>query len=307
MLLVCSRYCCLEIYRFEIATPNVGGLLRLKDIPMVIDDFNSSGFGDQSSGPISSTPVIKRETNPAHRPIQNPVSPVNSDMPAQAALLAKTPDQPLSHDPVERKWQIMREAQKHFPNDSVAADLTVTQALHESHPHRPAMSRVAREKNNLFGIRHKGRYAAFPTWQDSVEAYAHTITNNFPDVLGQKDFETASWGLMHGVGGRSYAQDKLYLSKLIRTYRSQVEPMHHSISPASPSLSVDYKTSNTLQKGRYHVLKGARHPIQGTEQLVKNAWGKDFPVRRMPRIKPSQADTHPRPGKPPRKIHHPDI
>ncbi|MER2520488.1 MAG: glucosaminidase domain-containing protein [Bdellovibrionales bacterium] len=250
---------------------------------MTIEQEFTTGYGDKHSGQFP--PPTSRSHEQTLR-LPKPESEVRlgkTELSSEKAL------EPLSRNPSERKAQIWQEAQRIFPKDRVAADLLTTQALHESHPHLQNMSQTAKEKNNLLGIRGKKGYAAFPSWQASMESYAHILERNFPRALGQESFEKAAWALQHGRNGRRYATDPLYQRKIKKMYQTQVKPMKDRFAEQESDPAYSRRAKNrppspeVTQKGQYHVLKG-KSPILGAEKLAVNEWGQDFPIKQMPRV-----------------------
>jgi flagellum-specific peptidoglycan hydrolase FlgJ len=66
-------------------------------------------------------------------------------------------------------------------------------------------SKLCKQKHNLFGIKHKGRYASYRTWRESISDYKKCISSRYK--------EGSYYSFLKSIG---YAKDSKYLYKLKR-------------------------------------------------------------------------------------------
>lgn len=64
-------------------------------------------------------------------------------------------------------------------------------------------SRLCKQKHNLFGIKHKGRYASYRTWRESISDYKKCISSRYKGG--------SYYSFLKSIG---YAKDSKYLYKL---------------------------------------------------------------------------------------------
>lgn len=64
-------------------------------------------------------------------------------------------------------------------------------------------SRLCKQKHNLFGIKHRGRYARYSRWQDSIADYKKCISSRYKGG--------SYYSFLKKIG---YAEDKHYFRKL---------------------------------------------------------------------------------------------
>ena len=64
-------------------------------------------------------------------------------------------------------------------------------------------SKMCRERHNLFGIKHHGRYASYPNWRESIADYKRSISSRYTGG----DY----YAFLRRIG---YAKDPKYIQKL---------------------------------------------------------------------------------------------
>lgn len=64
-------------------------------------------------------------------------------------------------------------------------------------------SKLCKQKHNLFGIKHKGKYASYRTWRESISDYKKCISSRYK--------RGSYYSFLKSIG---YAEESAYISKL---------------------------------------------------------------------------------------------